>query len=53
MNDAMRYCWWIRPFTSLYHIPGIRQFQDWVYNWVADNRYRLPDSTPQCTIDDK
>jgi predicted DCC family thiol-disulfide oxidoreductase YuxK len=51
VNDAMRVCWWIRPFTILYPIPGMRQLQDWVYKWVANNRYHLPGSTPQCKSD--
>ena len=50
INRALRYCWWLRPFTYLYPLPGIRQLQDWVYRWVAENRYRLPGSTPQCAL---
>ncbi|MCZ7671310.1 MAG: DUF393 domain-containing protein [Chloroflexi bacterium] len=41
VNRAMRRCWWIKPFTFLYPLPGIRQLEDWVYQWVADNRHRL------------
>lgn len=50
VNQAMRFCWWIRPFTYLYPLPGIRQLQDWIYRWVADNRHRLPGSTAQCAL---
>jgi predicted DCC family thiol-disulfide oxidoreductase YuxK len=50
VNRAVRYCWWVRPFTYLYFLPGIRQVQDWAYRWVAENRYRLPGSTPQCAL---
>jgi predicted DCC family thiol-disulfide oxidoreductase YuxK len=50
VNAALSYCWWLRPFTSLYPIPGIRQLQDAAYRWVANNRYRLPGSTPQCKL---
>jgi len=50
VNRAMRYCWWARPFTILYALPGIRQLQNWVYHWVAANRYRLPGRTPQCAL---
>ena len=50
INRSLRYCWWLRPFTYLYFLPGICQLQDWVYHWVANNRYRLPGSTPQCEI---
>lgn len=50
VNRMMQYCWWIRPFTYLYFLPGIRQLQDWAYRWVAENRYRLPGSTAQCAL---
>lgn len=50
VNRALRYCWWARPFTYLYFLPGLRQLEDWVYQWVADNRHRLPGSTPSCGI---
>lgn len=50
INRSLRYCWWLRPFTYLYPLPGIRQLQDRAYRWVADNRYRLPGSTPQCAL---
>jgi predicted DCC family thiol-disulfide oxidoreductase YuxK len=50
INQAMRFCWWAKPFTFLYHLPGIRQLQDGIYQWVADNRYRLPGSTSSCKI---
>jgi predicted DCC family thiol-disulfide oxidoreductase YuxK len=49
VNDALRYVWWARPFTFLYHLPGLKQLEDWLYVWVANNRYRLPGSTNQCT----
>ncbi len=50
INQSLRNCWWLRPLTYLYALPGIRQLQDWVYRWVAKNRYRLPGSTPQCAL---
>lgn len=50
INQALKYCWWLRPLTYLYPLPGIRQLQDRAYRWVADNRYRLPGSTPQCAL---
>ncbi|MCA9897396.1 MAG: DUF393 domain-containing protein [Ardenticatenaceae bacterium] len=50
INQSLRYCWWLRQFTILYPLPGIRHLQDWVYRWVANNRYRLPGSTPQCAL---
>jgi len=53
INKAMRLAWWAKPFTYLYHLPGIRQLQDWVYRWVADNRYRMPGSTAACEIEPK
>lgn len=51
VNQALRYCWWAKPFTYLYDIPGIQQLEDWSYQWVANNRYRLPGSTPSCKIE--
>jgi predicted DCC family thiol-disulfide oxidoreductase YuxK len=53
INRALRYCYWLRPFTTFYSLPGIKQLQDWVYRWVAQNRYRLPGSTPQCKLPSK
>jgi predicted DCC family thiol-disulfide oxidoreductase YuxK len=50
VNGAMRYCWWLRPFTWLYPLPGIRQIEERVYRWVADNRYMLPGGTAVCAI---
>jgi predicted DCC family thiol-disulfide oxidoreductase YuxK len=52
-NNVMRLVWWAKPFTYLYYLPGIRQIQDWVYRWVADNRYRMPSSTAACEIEPK
>lgn len=51
VNGAMWYVWWARPFTYLYRLPGLRQIEDWVYRWIAQNRYRLPGSTNHCSID--
>ncbi len=53
VNEAMSYVWWARPFTWLYPLPGIKQLQERVYRWVADNRYRLPGSSAQCGLGDK
>ncbi len=53
INRAMRHCWWLKPVTFLYHLPGIRQIEDWVYQWIANNRYYLPGSTPSCKIEAK
>lgn len=51
VNQALRACWWVRPFTFLYAIPGLRQLEDWVYRWVAQNRYRMPGSTAACAVE--
>ena len=51
VNEAMANVWWARPFTYLYRLPGIKQLQDRVYRWVADNRYRLPGSPDLCAVD--
>ncbi|MDJ0756651.1 MAG: DCC1-like thiol-disulfide oxidoreductase family protein [Ardenticatenaceae bacterium] len=50
INRSMRYCWWARPLTYLYFIPGLRQLQDRIYRWIADNRHRLPGSTDACEV---
>lgn len=31
-----------------YGLPGIRRLQDLTYDWVANNRRRLPADTPYC-----
>lgn len=51
INQALKLVWWARPLTLLYRLPGIRQLEDRVYRWVAQNRYRLPGSTATCAID--
>jgi predicted DCC family thiol-disulfide oxidoreductase YuxK len=51
VNQAMRSCWWAKPITYLYYLPGIRQLQDWGYQWIAKNRHHLPGSTASCKID--
>lgn len=38
----------IRFFAVLHHVPGVKQVQNWIYRWVAANRYRLPGTTPWC-----
>ena len=39
-----------RPVRWLYALPGLRPLADRLYQWVADNRYRLPGSTAACAI---
>jgi predicted DCC family thiol-disulfide oxidoreductase YuxK len=51
VNDSLRHVWWLKPFTYLYSLPGIRQLQDRLYRWVADNRHRMPGSTAACEIE--
>lgn len=34
-----------------YRLPGVRQVQDRIYRWVADNRYRLPGRGGSCAVD--
>jgi predicted DCC family thiol-disulfide oxidoreductase YuxK len=51
VNEVMRLVWWARPFTILYRLPGIRQLQDWLYRWVADNRHRMPGGTAECAVE--
>lgn len=50
VNQAMRYAWWAKPLTYLYYLPGMRQLQDRLYQWIADNRYRMPGSTAACAV---
>lgn len=50
INDALRHIWYLRPFTYLYRLWGVRQLQDRIYQWIADNRYRLPGSTAACEL---
>ncbi len=52
-NMCFRYIWWARPFAYLYYIPGIRQIEDRLYRWVADNRYNMPGATDACAIPTK
>jgi predicted DCC family thiol-disulfide oxidoreductase YuxK len=33
----------------VYRVPGVRQAQDALYRWVANNRHRFPGTTPWCT----
>ncbi len=40
----------LRPVRWLYAIPLLRRLADWVYSWVAANRYRLPGSTAACAV---
>ncbi len=39
-----------RVLSLLYAVPGIRQFEDAVYRWVARNRHRLPGASAACAI---
>ncbi len=50
VNQAMAFIWWARPFTWFYPLPGIQQLEDKLYRWVANNRYRMPGSTPSCQL---
>lgn len=52
-NRAMRLTWWAKPFTYLYHVPGIQQIQKWGYRWIANNRYKMPGSTEACAVPPK
>ena len=50
INQCFRYIWWARPLALLYDIPGLRQFEDWLYRWIAEHRTLMPGSTPTCGI---
>lgn len=53
VNGALAYVGWARPLTWFYPLPGIKQLEEYVYRWVAANRYRLPGSSPQCGLEEK
>jgi len=53
INRMMQHVWWAWPLTWLYYLPGIRQLQDIVYRWVANNRHKMPGSTDACAIPPK
>ncbi len=38
------------PARWLYAVPGLHQLADRAYQWVADNRYRMPGSTAACAV---
>ena len=48
INRALDVAFGIRVFLPLYRLPGIRWAQDRVYQWVAENRFRLRGVTPWC-----
>lgn len=50
INQALRFVWWAKPATYFYRLPGIRQLEDWVYGWIAQNRHRMPGSTASCAV---
>ena len=50
INHTMRSVWYIAPLTYLYYVPGIRQVQNRVYQWIADNRYKMPGATDACAV---
>lgn len=39
-----------RAASWVYRVPGLKQIEDRVYDWVARNRYRMPGSTAACEI---
>jgi predicted DCC family thiol-disulfide oxidoreductase YuxK len=51
VNEVMKRVWWLRAFTFLYKLPGLKQLQSHAYRWVANNRYRLPGGTAACVIE--
>jgi len=53
VNEVMKWVCWLRPFTVLYKLPGLKQLQNHAYHWVADNRYRLPGSAAVCATEAK
>lgn len=50
VNAAMRRVWWARPLTLFYRLPGFKQLEDWLYQWIADHRLLMPGSTAACAL---
>jgi predicted DCC family thiol-disulfide oxidoreductase YuxK len=50
VNAALALIWWARPLTWLYRLPGMPWLENKVYRWVANNRYRMPGGTAECSI---
>ena len=48
INLALSVALGIPIFLRFYELPGIRQIQDAVYEWVVRNRHRFPGVTPYC-----
>jgi predicted DCC family thiol-disulfide oxidoreductase YuxK len=48
MNMAMAVALGTTSPLLLYSLPGIKQFEDLVYSFVASNRDRLPGDRPYC-----
>lgn len=48
INAALAWALGVPVFLWAYRLPVIRQAQDIVYAWVADNRHRLPGTRPYC-----
>lgn len=50
VNAVMRRIWWARPLALFYRLPGFKQLEDWLYQWVADHRYLLPGRSAACEL---
>jgi predicted DCC family thiol-disulfide oxidoreductase YuxK len=51
INKSLEYLGGVYKLISLmYYVPGLKQIEDWVYRWVAANRYKLPGSTAACQV---
>lgn len=44
--------WWLRPALWAYLLPGVRQFADLAYRWVARNRHRLGGGAAKSACED-
>ncbi|MBB3039339.1 thiol-disulfide oxidoreductase DCC family protein [Hoyosella altamirensis] len=51
VNAALSAALGTRIPLRVYSLRGIRWLQDWVYQWVADNRHRMPGGSRTCTLD--
>ena len=53
VNEAAKTVRWLRPLTHLYRFAPFALIEDRIYEWVAENRHRLPGGTQACEIGDQ
>lgn len=48
INSALSTALGVRLPLTIYRLPGVRQAQEAIYQWVSQRRDRLPGTTPWC-----